>query len=185
VREALQSLHNAGLVSITHGERTRVNAIDADTFFSQSDDVARLLLNVAPSNLQHLKQVRMLFELGMVRIAAEQASAADVADLRATVDLQRSRLGGDAMPFIEADIQFHVRIAAISANPIITAAAQAMLRWLSEYHTALLHWSGNEDVTLAEHADIIDQIAAHDPDRAVAAMRAHLERSRDFYSSGR
>lgn len=180
IREALQSLNHAGLVSIMHGERTRVNVIDADTFFEQNNDIARLLLNVAPSNLQHLKEVRTMFELGIVRVAAERATEADIRDLRAAVDLQKARLGGDPMPFIDADMRFHVRIAAICGNPIITATSQAMLRWLFEYHTALLHWSGNEQNTLAEHASIVDQIAAHAPDRAVEMMRAHLERSRNM-----
>lgn len=185
IREALQSLHQTGLVSITQGERTRVNAINAGTFFRQSNDMARLLLNVAPSNLQHLKEVRTMFELGIVRVAAERATDVDVADLRAALAVQRSSTGGDPMPFIEADIQFHVRIATISANPIITAASQAMLRWLFEYHTSLLHWSGKEEVTLAEHADIVDQIEARAPNRAVEVMRAHLNRSRDIYASPR
>lgn len=177
VREALQSLHQAGLVSITQGERTRVNRINAETFFEQSDEVARLLLDVAPSNLGHLKEVRRMFELGIVRAAAQRATEADVRELRKSVDEQRARLGGDPLPFIEADIQFHVRIAAICANPIITAASQAMLRWLFEYHTALLHWSGYEEVTLAEHGRIVDEIAANAPDQAVAMMQAHLDRS--------
>lgn len=185
IREALQSLHQTGLISITQGERTRVNAIDAGTFFAQSNDIARLLLNVAPSNQHHLREVREMFELGIVRLAAERASDADIADLRAILGRQHAHLGGDPLPFIEADIRFHVRIAEISGNPIISAASQAMLRWLFEYHTSLLHWSGKEDVTLSEHADITDQIAAHAPDRAVAAMRGHLNRSRDLYATGR
>jgi DNA-binding FadR family transcriptional regulator len=183
VREALQSLHQAGLVSITQGERTRVNEINADTFFEQSDEVARLLLNVAPSNLGHLKEVRRMFELGIVRTAAQRATASDVTDLRRAVDDQRAQLGGDPLPFIEADIRFHVRIAAICANPIITAASHAMLRWLFEYHTALLHWSGYEKGTLAEHDRIVDEIAANDPDRAVAMMQAHLDRSSNMILS--
>ena len=121
-----------------------------------------------------------MFELGIVRVAAERATEADIRDLRAAVDLQKARLGGDPVPFIDADMRFHVRIAAICANPIITATSQAMLRWLFEYHTALLHWSGNEQTTLAEHASIVDQIAANAPDRAVEMMRAHLERSRNM-----
>ena len=184
IREALQSLHRTGLVSITQGERTRVNAIDAGTFFAQSNDIARILLNVAPANLQHLKQARTMFELGIVRLAAEQATEADLDDLRALVARQRSSVGGDPLPFIDADMQFHTRIAAISGNPIIAEASQAMLRWLFEYHTALLHWSGKEEVTLAEHAEIVDQIEARAPDRAVAAMQAHLDRSRDMYANG-
>jgi GntR family transcriptional regulator, sialic acid-inducible nan operon repressor len=183
IREALQSLHQTGLIAITQGERTRVTAINPATFFEQNSDIARILLNVSPSNLQHLKEARQMFELGMVRLAAEQASVQDVTELRSLVALQKSRLGGDPMPFIQADIQFHARIAAIAGNPIISAASNAILHWLFEYHTALLHWSGFEHVTLAEHADIVDQIEAKSPDRAVEVMRDHLNRSRDFISN--
>ena len=181
IREALQSLHQAGLISISQGERTRVNAFDAGTLFERGDDIAHLLLNLAPSNLIHLKEVRQMFELGIVRLAAERASDDDVAELRAIVDLQRAKLDHGPTPFIQADVQFHLRIAAVSGNPLIVAASQAMLRWLFEYHTSLLHWSGFEEVTLAEHGAIVDQIAARDPDRAAEMMRAHLNRSRDFY----
>ena len=62
-----------------------MNAIDAGTFFDQSNEVARLVLNLAPANLQHLKEVRQMMELGIVRIAAQRATSADIADLRAAV----------------------------------------------------------------------------------------------------
>lgn len=179
VREALQSLHQQGLISISHGERTRVQPIDATTVLARSDDVARMLLDLVPANRQHLKEARRMFELGLVRLAAERATAVDVADLRAAIDEQTAQMAGDPVPFIKADMAFHARIAAISDNPIITAASQAMLRWLFEYHTALLHWSGREAVTLADHAAIVDAIEAHDADGAVQAMLDHLDRSRD------
>lgn len=182
VREALQSLHQTGLITICHGERTRINAIDAGTFFEQSDEIARLVLNTAPANLQHLKEVRQMFELGLTRIAADRATPEDVSALRNAIAHQAAQQGGDPLPFIQADMAFHIRLAAISANPIITAASQAMLRWLFEYHTALLHWSGYEEVTLAEHSAIVDAIEAHDADAAVEVMRAHLNRSRDRYA---
>ena len=182
VREALQSLHNSGLITITHGERSRVNAITAGTVLDQSDDIARLLLNAVPSNLEHLKQARQMFELGIVRAAAEKASEADVAALRDLAARQRSLLGGDPVPFIKADMAFHTRIAGIIDNPIIAAVSVAMLRWLFEYHTALLHWSDNEEITLTEHDRIVALIAAHDGDGAVAAMRDHLGRATRLYA---
>ena len=37
-----------------------------------------------------------------------------------------------------------------------------MLGWLFRFHSDLLIWSGHEDVTLAEHAGIVDAIEAHD-----------------------
>jgi len=104
--------------------------------------------------------------------------------LRELVQRQRSLLGGDPVPFIEVDMAFHTRIADIVANPIISAVSVAMLRWLFQYHTSLLHWSNNEEITLTEHDCIVDVIAAHDPDKAVETMRGHLNRSLDFYSFG-
>ncbi len=95
VREALQSLHNSGLITINHGERSRVNAVDASTVLTQSDDIARLVLSSAPANLDHLKQARRMFELGLVRVAAQTATADVVADLRGLVVRQRDCL---AMP---------------------------------------------------------------------------------------
>ncbi len=176
VREALQSLHNSGLISINHGERSRVNALDASTALNQSDEIARLVLSAVPDNLEHLKQARQMFELGMVRVAALNATAEDIADLRAIQAEQVENLG-DATAFIAADMRFHTRLAQITGNPIILAVSEAMLGWLFEYHVSLLHWNGKEDVTLAEHAQMIDLIEQHDADGAVAMMTRHLARS--------
>lgn len=176
VREALQSLHNSGLISINHGERSRVNAIDASTVLSQSDEIARLVLSTVPANLEHLKQARQMFELGMVRLAAQNATSEDIADLRSIHEEQAQNLH-DANAFIEADMRFHARLAQISGNPIIVAVSEAMLKWLFEYHVSLLHWNGKEDVTLAEHAQMIDLIENHDTDGAVEMMTRHLARS--------
>ncbi len=180
VREALQSLHNSGLITISHGERSRVNRIDATTVLTQSDDLARMVLSSAPDNLNHLREARRMFELGMVRQAAERATDKDVSDLRALVEAQRAQLG-QPEDFIAADMAFHIRLAAITGNPIIESVSRAMLGWLFEYHTTLLHWSGNEDTTLAEHARIVDRIAAHDGDGAVTEMARHMDRSAEAF----
>lgn len=185
VREALQILHQNGLITITHGERTRVNTIDATTVFDQSDEIARLVLNLAPANLDHLKEARQMVELGIIQNATERATYSDIADLRVAVVDQANLLGGDPRPFIEADMRFHIRIARMTGNPIIIAAAEAMLRWLFDYHTTLLHWSGHEEVTLSEHTAIVDAIESRDPLIAAQRMRAHLERSRALYTQPR
>lgn len=180
VREALQSLHNSGLISISHGERSRVNEISASTVLHQSDDLARLLISAAPGNLDHLKHARQMFELGMVRVAVEKASDADIAELRALIERQRDQLG---MPnaFIAADMAFHRKLASLSDNPIILSVSDAMLGWLFEYHVGLLHRSGSEDITLGEHTKIVDHIEARDMDGAIDEMRRHLERSRTVF----
>lgn len=185
VREALQSLHTQGLITITHGERSRVNELSAQTVLSQSDDVARLLLAAAPANLEHLKQARRMFELGIVRSAATKANEDDIVALRELLREQEKHLlqSKDIKMFIEADMRFHTGIADVLENPVITAVSGAMLGWLLEYHASLLHWSGNEKITLTEHNLIIDAMAANDADAAVAAMETHLGRSQTLYNA--
>ena len=180
VREALQSLQTMGLITISHGERSRVNALTPDAVLRQGDAVARMLLRSAPENLEELKQARRLFELGMVREGAPRATTEDVAELRRLIEAQRAELG-DPAAFIRADIAFHVHLAGLSGNRILSAVSQAMLGWLFRFHSDLLIWSGNEDITLAEHAGIVDAVAARDAERAAAAMDAHLERSNPLY----
>lgn len=185
VREALQSLHTQGLITITHGERSRVNELNATTVLNQSDDVARLLLQAAPANLEHLKEARRMFELGIVRTAAERATPEDIIRLRGVLKAQRNHLphASETKAFIEADMRFHTGIAEILDNPIISAASSSMLGWLREYHISLLQWSGKEDVTLAEHERIIDALAANDPQTAMDEMKSHLDRSKSLFAA--
>ncbi len=180
IREAMQSLANMGLVSISHGERARVQELTAQSIIRQVDLSAHIMLQRSSDSLEHLKAARLFFERGMVREAAAKATAEDVARLRTIVAEQRAALG-DAVAFMSADMRLHTEIAAISGNPIFVSVSEAMLGWLKAYHTELLMWSGKENYTLAEHAVIIDAIEKGDGDAAEAAMVKHLQRSSGLY----
>lgn len=182
VREALQSLANKGLISISHGERSKVNKLTPGIAFDQVDDIAKLLLSTEPSNLLHLKQLRKILEAGSVQIAAERCTPQDILGLRALVEDQRSKLGQDKA-FMKADIAFHVAIAKVTGNPLIQAVTQAMLSWLFEYYKPLLLWEGREDTTLREHNRIVDFLENHDQEGAVRMMRDHLSRSDPLYGA--
>ncbi|WGW05109.1 transcriptional regulator NanR [Tropicibacter oceani] len=180
VREALQSMANKGLISISHGERSKVNKLTPGIAFDQVDDIAKLLLSSEPSNIENLKQFRKILEAGSVQITARSCSAEEIAELRGLVEAQRSKLGQDRA-FIEADIAFHVAIARMTGNPLLQAVTQAMLSWLSEYYKPVLHWSGRENTTLHEHGKIVDLLERHDVAGAVTMMGDHLERSDPLY----
>ncbi len=182
VREALQALHTNGLITISHGERSRVNVMDVSTVLSQGDAIARMILSSAPDNLDHLKSARRMFELGMIRESVGKVSSSDIKELREIIEQQSGHLS-DPQAFVLADMKFHQRIADISKNPIISAVCQAMLRWLFEHHCTLLHWSGNEDVTLAEHSRIVDFLEARDIESATDEMGRHLDRSAAIFRS--
>jgi GntR family transcriptional regulator, sialic acid-inducible nan operon repressor len=180
VREALQTLNNMGLVTTTRGERSRVREITAKTIIQQVDDAAHVIFSTSPASLEHLRHARIFFERGMVREAAGKATAEDIEELHATIAQQRAHVG-DAERFISEDMRFHVRIAAISGNPLFEGVSEAMLEWLKQYHTDMLIWSGREDLTLVEHEEILRHIEHHDADAAEDALVRHLARTADAH----
>jgi DNA-binding FadR family transcriptional regulator len=180
IREAMQTLSHMGLVSITHGERARVTPVTAAKLIGQVGESAKHFLATAPENLEHLKEARVFFEVGMVRLAAERASDADIARLERRLQEHRDSLK-DLSNFLARDMAFHREIAAISGNPIYAAVAQAMFDWLAAYHVSLLRAPGAELITIEEHERIFDAIVKHDPDEAAAAMSDHLKRASTLY----
>ncbi|MCJ8150157.1 transcriptional regulator NanR [Shinella sedimenti] len=181
IREAMQALAGKGLVEISQGERAKVLRITAESIIRQVDLPAKLMLSGSSDSLEHLKNARIFFERGMIREAAVKATPEHIAELRTLLDRQKANFG-DADAFIEADMDFHQCIASISGNPIFAAVSGAMLGWLKSYHTEMLIWTGRENVTLAEHEEIIRAIEKGNADQAEKVMIKHLERSRALYT---
>lgn len=182
VREALQAMQSKGLITITHGERSRVNSLTASVAFNQLDDIAKLLLSSEPTNIDHLKQVRHILELGTIKLAAQKCTPGDASDLAELIEKQRRQLG-KAEAFMKADIAFHTRLALLAGNPLIHSITEMMLTWLFEYHSSLLLWSGREETTLIEHSLILDYLKANDASSATRAMDDHLNRSSSNFTS--
>ena len=182
VREAMQALENMGLIDITHGERARVNSLEARDMFLQFDLTARHLLSTSPQTLEHLKEARLLFEVGMVKIAAQRATKKHIQRLEQSVaELEKSPRKSPR--FVAADMNFHVILASVSGNPICMAVSEAMLQWLGEFHRELVHVPGAENVTISEHRRILECVANHDVEGAVRAMTDHLTRVSQLYRS--
>ena len=176
VREALQELARSGILEISHGERARVVVPTAHLLIEQIAEGTRHLLRMQPETLEHLKEARLFLEVGMVRRAAQLASDEDIAVLRQRLEEHRASMV-NLDHFIERDMQFHREIARISGNPIFPAIVEALFGWASEYYQAIVRAPGSENLTLAEHARILEAIAARDPDTAEQTMRDHLMRA--------
>jgi len=182
VREALQLLQSKGLIIVSHGERSKVAKLNASNAFAQIDDVAKLLLSQEPSSLENLKQLRRLFEVGVVELAAKNCQAADVDALHAIVEQQQKHLG-NAVAFIQYDITFHARIAEISGNELLKAVSEAVLSWLFEYHYSQLRSAGRDETTLKEHKQLIAYLAENDKHGAMKTIKKHIDRSEQLLKS--
>jgi DNA-binding FadR family transcriptional regulator len=180
VREALQNLARLGVVSISHGERARVAEPSFHNLFEAMARTTSGILRASPGSLEDLKAARLLFEVAMVRQAAQRAGPQDIARLRARLADHRASLA-DLGRFLECDRLFHREIAAVTGNTIFPGLSEAMTGWLAEFYTELVRVEGAEQVTLDEHARILAAIEAGDPAAAEAAMTDHLTRANALY----
>jgi DNA-binding FadR family transcriptional regulator len=174
IREAMQALANAGLITIKHGERAKVRPLTAKAAVGQIDLFAQL--SASPGMLQNLKEARRFFERGMVREAAVKASDVEIAELDALIVEQRAALD-DAESFVAADLRFHNKIASISRNAILDAVAEAMLGWLRNDQIDSEAFAARGEAVLDAHAQIVEGLRTRDPDAAEAALSRYLDQA--------
>lgn len=180
IREAMQKMEQMGLIRISQGERARVIVPSPNAIIDQITSAMVHLLAISPRGLEDLKEARLLFETGLVRVATERATREGIEALhRAMIECQETK---GTPGFVAADMAFHRRIAAMSGNHFIEAVSQNLLEWLTRFRREMVSVRGAERLTLEEHERIYRAIAIGDADAAAKAMTDHLSRANALYS---
>jgi GntR family transcriptional regulator, sialic acid-inducible nan operon repressor len=180
IREAMQSLETIGLIEIRHGGRARVTEPSIGRMVDQIGETMKHLLAHSPASLENLKEARATIERELARTAARRRSSGDL-DRLTEILTEQTLAVDDLVRFRGLDGRFHREIAGISGNPIFSALVDAVFRWLSDFHVDLVSVPGLEQLTLAEHREILAAIARGDADAAGIAMGDHLMRANDLY----
>ena len=179
VREALFALEQAGLVQLAGGERARVTRPGPGHLVRELSSPVRRLLSDA-TGMREFQAARRLFETALARDAARRAGAEEIEHMRAALEANRAAQG-DLRAFEETDLAFHFAIARATRNALIAGLHEAMLEWLRGQRTASLKHKGAPGRAYEHHRAVFEAVAARDPDRAEAAMAAHLIEVERFY----
>lgn len=141
------------------------------------DSVADLAAITRRTNPAEVMRTRLLIEPEVARLAALNATAAQVAEMRAC--LQRSRAAATWRQYEGWDNRLHRVIAEAAQNNLLLA----LLDTLNAVRRAVA-WGrlranpvrpDPDHHSFAEHDSIVDAIEDRDLDRAAAGMRRHLE----------
>jgi GntR family transcriptional regulator, rspAB operon transcriptional repressor len=133
---------------------------------------------VAPISRSALEQSQFLreaVECSAAKRAAERCSASDAVVLRHLLERHRvAKVQGDFDLFHELDESTHQEIVRISGNPNIWKVVVEARSHLDRARRLDLANPLPAAEVLEHHAEFIDAIAAHDPDRAEKVMRNHV-----------
>jgi len=176
VREALSALKAMGLIDIRQGGGTFVkdppaapphpSHLHPDSWIERSE------------NLRHLLEVRRLLETGSAALAARQRTEDDLRALSETLSGMRNNLHDEAYGE-QADVRFHLQIAAATHNPVLIELMQSLSRKLHDSMRdmrALWFYAerSSAERLLKEHTAIYEAVAARDGEKAAARMEAHI-----------
>ncbi len=128
-----------------------------------------------------LMQARAVIEGAVAALAAARATPEGIADLRDCLAAMRTEIDAGRWP-LGHDRQFHVSIAAMAGNSILTRLIGELFdERYSPISTQLSgHFESREAwaLALAEHEAIVEELEAGDPLQTEAAMRFHMQSSK-------
>lgn len=176
IREALSALKAMGLVEIRQGGGTYVSA-ELPKEPPAADGAA---LFASAKSLRELLEVRKILETGSAALAARHRTEEDLASIGDELRLMEEHLNDEAMGE-EADVRFHLKLAAATHNSLVVQLMESMSQRLHDsMRESRRLWfygeRGEAGRLLREHTDIYAAIRDQDEERAFGAMMAHLRK---------
>ncbi|MBT53780.1 MAG: GntR family transcriptional regulator [Mameliella sp.] len=169
LREGLKSLTVLGLVEGRQGDGNYLKATESE-FLPRAIEWGMLLGAKVTNDLIESRQV---LELSIVRLAAERITDKEIRKLDELMDKMRD--ADDAAKFARADVAFHLVIVKAARNETLLQIMNNMLSLLKVWTRRVLAEEVDFDELIDQHSGIVEALRAHDQDRAVSAMQAHLE----------
>jgi GntR family transcriptional repressor for pyruvate dehydrogenase complex len=171
VRDALRMLEAHGLIEVRVGARGGAFVTTpAPSLVSEGFADMLRMSDVSPADVT---EMRLVFELAMLPLAVERATADDLVELAAICDASEAE--GYA---VTRSAQFHTRLAQCTHNDALALFAesfhQPLLRSLQVAKRVAPEMGG---AGTAEHRELIEAMSDRDVGRAVTIMSAHLGRT--------
>ncbi|MFB3883869.1 MAG: FadR/GntR family transcriptional regulator [Thermodesulfobacteriota bacterium] len=131
VREALNSLEAAGLLTVKRGSGVFVAEISSKPM----TDSLSSILKIQKTSMDKLTEARIIFEPAIARLAAERIAAEDFQQLDRNIKEASARVRAN-LPATPINIEFHSLIAKTTHNAVIALTMENMFNvwkeWFSE-----------------------------------------------------
>lgn len=184
IRDALKRLREDGVIYSRQGAGSFVLGPEIE----ESAHVGPLFTPAQTiADIQRCFEFRETIEGRTAALAALRRNDAILAELAAILD-RLEHATADHVHRDDIDLEFHLTIAKAANNQYFSSVLYALRDQITVgmklHGMALLKPSGRLEQSTEEHSEILEAIRAGDPERANAAMQAHVRNSRDRLFGG-
>lgn len=167
IREAIQSLIQAGVLESRQGDGTYV--------ITTSKFEANILNRLNNSKISEVHEVRFTLEREIVKLAAQRRTESDLTNIRKKLEIKN--LTKDSIKEnSEADLEFHLAIAKASHNSIFYDLYKSISEYIRTSIEERLELTHMEEELISQlHIDLFEAISSQNSKKAEEIMNKILE----------
>jgi len=169
VREAVKSLIAKGLVTSGPKVGTRVLSEEHWNWFDPDVIAWQSKAGLTPEFLRDLQDLRRVVEPAAVRLAAQRATADDIAGIEAAFEGMKRAVkeGGD---YVTHDLRFHQGLLRSSRNRMLVQMSKALAALLRTSFELSNSKKGAPAKSIPLHQAVLDAVIARNPAKAEKAI---------------
>ncbi len=169
VREALGSLEAIGAIARSPKRGAVLKPVD----LSALAGISQVFMLRSAADFEELLVARRVFEIGLLPLVAEHATAQDFQEMEAANVLYESETAAGWLP-IEGDLAFHKAILHASHNRFLIQFGKLLEEFFRAVRSRLVPNQSGYQRTLKEHREIIQLLSSGQVREAQGLMERHL-----------
>ena len=179
LREALRTMVGEGLLVVQPGRGTYIR--EPTSAAAIQAEVVSLLLT--SDDIEEIQEVRTILEPEVAARVAEKATDEDFEDLGAIlIDMEKAV--DERSSAFESAWAFHCRLPKAAGNTAMAKIVDILYEMIRTTEQPLYDRYFDPARELCEHRELLRMLRTRDPERARAAMTAHLENTSQCLSAG-
>lgn len=172
LREAISMLRGLGVLDVSHGRRTRVKPVGAETL---AQLIPLILSAGGQRTFEQIFEARLGVESQSATLAARRRTPEQLKRLSDLVQSFRKEMDLEESHSLEADLEFHMEIARASGNPLFPMMLQSLAEFVAyAQKQSCAHNPERRLRAVMSHEAIFEAIRDGDSDRARVEMESHL-----------
>lgn len=173
LREAFRILEREGLIDARPGGGRYLSKA-----LTKVEDKTRIMDNIERATIIELLEARVIFEAGIVELAAKRATAEDIAEIEAAF-VKWGEIDLDGEDRTNPDQAFHLSIAKATHNVVLVNLIELHMDLLQRTLNKTVKIPGRKEEVYEEHLSILQAIKEKDPVKAKEALLNHLTKVKE------